>query len=172
MRKFFSNCALVAFLGLAFSIRVAAGEPKPLATAKHPQGLVVELLEVRFDDTQEMLKIVWRYRNPTKSAIRIVEPTGPFRVKNPPYKQYWEEVCYRSGKFETANSYRHSVIRTKDNKYYHATDIRRNGIVVPSGGTYEVFARFSRPAFGTERIHVCLPDLVPFENVPLPAKNN
>jgi hypothetical protein len=170
MRKFLASCALVAVLGLAFTLRAAGDEPKPLATAKQPNGLVVELLEVKFDDAQEMLKIVWRYQNPTKKTIRLVEPSGPFVVADPPFKQFWQEVSYSSGKLETAKAYRHSVLRTADGKYYNATEIRRTGIVVLPGGTFEVFARFSRPAPGTEQIHVSLPGIEPFENVRLPAK--
>src|SRR5262245_50784571 len=54
-----------------------------LATAKHPKGLVVDLLEVKADEN-EFLVIRWRYTNPTKRKIRLVEGNGPFKTVNPP----------------------------------------------------------------------------------------
>jgi hypothetical protein len=38
----------------------AADESKPLATAKHPLGATVEVLEVSIDDTHGKLMVVWR----------------------------------------------------------------------------------------------------------------
>src|SRR6516162_5670665 len=90
----------------------ADDEPKPIATAKHATGLVVDVMSVSVDGTQDKLKVVWRYTNPTKQAIRLVAPTGKFAVKNPPYREYFEEVNYRTGKLTNNNAVRYQVVRT------------------------------------------------------------
>jgi hypothetical protein len=153
-----------ALLSLPASAR-ADDDPKPIATAKLANGVVVDVLSVSVDGTQDKLKVVWRYTNPTKQAIRLVAPTGKFAVKNPPYREYFEEVNYRAGKLTDNNAIRYQVVRTADNKYYDATDIRRLGIVVPAGGNYEMYAKFPLPQSGEKTIHLQLPDLPQFENL-------
>jgi hypothetical protein len=143
----------------------AEDEPKALATAKHPLGLTVEVLSVEVDNTQDKLKVTWRYTNSTKKAIRLVAPKGPFAVRRPEFVVYWDGVSYTSGKF-SEKSYRHSVLRTADN-YYDGTDIRRTGLTVPAGGSFEMYAKFGKPAAGSKMIHLQLPDLPPFEDLPV-----
>jgi hypothetical protein len=168
MLKPMSASFLFAALWLAVPSIIRADEPKPLATAKHPTGLIVEVLSATADDTVDKVKVVWRYRNPTKKGIRLVEPKSPFAVAGPPpHKAFFDEIHYSSGKLSKMESYRHGVVRTVDGKYYDATDIRRLGILVPVGGSYEVFARFSKPVVKTDTIHLQLPEVSTFENLPL-----
>ena len=141
----------------------AADEPKPMATAKHPTGLVVEVLSVAVDDTQGKLKVTWRYVNPTKKAIRIVDARGPFVEKNPPDAAYWKVVNVMSGNLD-AKAYRHPVLSTKAGDR-DATDIRAKGIEVPPDASYEMYARFAKPDPGTKKIHLQVPEVEPFENL-------
>jgi hypothetical protein len=161
---------LIAALPLAGTAR-GADEPKPLATAKHPTGLIVEELEVKMEDAQEKVKITWRYRNPTKKAIVVVKPwPGGFAVPRGeiPYHQYWDSVNFRAGKIESDTAYRHPVVKTVDGKYYDASDIRRLGITVAAEGQYEVWAKFVRPpSKAVDKIHFYLPEVELFENLPL-----
>ena len=80
------------FLTGSPSVR-AKDEPRPLATGKHPTGLVVEVLAVSVDDTQGKLKVTWRYKNPTEKAIRLVKARGPFVEKDSEDAVYWRAVC-------------------------------------------------------------------------------
>src|SRR3954468_25030332 len=84
--------ALVASLFLAGGQSVRAeDEPKPLATAKHPTGVVVDVLSVSVDETQDKLRITWRYTNPTKKSIQIVESKGQFVPPGGhPHQKYWK----------------------------------------------------------------------------------
>lgn len=147
----------------------ADDEPKPLATAKHPLGLTVEVLTVSVDDTQNKLKVTWRYTNPTKKPIRLVEGAGPFPAPRAevPWVQYWDEVNYRAGKLDDDKAARYPVVETKDRKYVDATDIRKRGIEVPAGGSFEMYAKFPKPENGETVIHLQLPELPQFEKLPV-----
>lgn len=165
------SLTLAALTGLAFATRGRADDPKPLATADHPTGLTVEVLEVKLDEMQNKLKVTWRYHNPTRAKIRVVEPTGSFAVRNPPYKAFFDEINYRVGDLSAGEAARYGVVRTASGTYYDATDIRRLGIEVPAGGTYTMYAKFPKPMVKAGHIHLQLPDLPQFENLPItPSK--
>lgn len=170
----FSKClkllsfAAIATAGLwSGSSARAADEPKPIATAKHPLGLTVDVMEISIDQTQKKLKVVWRYTNPTKKAIKLAEANGPYSVplRSTGYWKFYNEVNYRSGKLDADEAIRYPVVMTVDGKNFDATDLRRTGLVVPAEGTFEVYAKFPLPLDQSGKIHLTLPDLPQFENL-------
>src|SRR3954464_11794226 len=103
--------AVVASLFLAGGQAIRAeDEPKPLATAKHPTGLVVDVLSVSVDETQDKLRITWRYTTRTTRGFQILERRGQFlQPGGQPDDNYWKAVCVTSGSLKE-KSYRHSVL--------------------------------------------------------------
>jgi hypothetical protein len=168
--KSFSFAAVAGLAFLCGSGAWAADEPKPLATARHPLGVTVDVMEVSIDQTQKKLKVVWRYTNPTKKPIKLADSTPPgVLIKFTPYFQFYKEVNYRSGKLDADQAARYPIVMTVDGKNFDATDIKRLGLIVPAEGSFEIYAKFPMPIDKSGKIHLTLPDLPQFENLPIGA---
>jgi hypothetical protein len=79
-------------------------------------------------------------------------------------------VNYRSGKLEDAEAVVYSVVKTVDGKTLDATNFNRTGIVVPPEGSFEMYAKFPKPIDRSGKIHLQLPGLPQFENLPIASK--
>jgi serine/threonine protein kinase len=140
-----------------------AGDGKPLATAKHPKGLLVELLELKVDK-QDKLTVRWRYTNKSKKAVELVEATGPFVVplRSSPVYKFYGEVHYQEA--DTAKTLKHPILKFNDGQY-DATSVTK-GITIEPGDMYECWAKFPLPSLKVETIAIQLPDIELLQEVP------
>ncbi len=148
------------------------GDGKPLATAKHPKGLLVELLEVKADKSEKVV-VRWRYTNKGKQPVELVGYDGPFAVplRSSGTWLFYNDVHYQEGKAVSETAVRHDILKYSDGKY-DATPVGK-GVKIAAGETFEVWAKFSLPRNKVESITIHLPDIEPFESVPfrfLPGK--
>jgi hypothetical protein len=144
-----------------------ADEGNPLASAKHPKGLLVELLSIKAD-TSEKLVIRWRYTNQTKQVVELVKEEGPFAVplRSSETWLFYNDVHYREGRPEGATDLRQNILKDSDGKY-EATPVRK-GVKIGAGQTFEVWAKFPLPSRKVETISVHLADIEPFDDVRVP----
>ena len=115
-----------------------------------PTGVVVGVLSVSVDETQDKLRITWRYEA-TRSRFRLWAKKPVRATGGHSDHKYWKSGERPSGSLKE-KSYRHAVLSTKDGDY-DATDIQAKGIVVPAGAHTEVFAKFAKPDADTKKIH-------------------
>ena len=164
-------------LRLALAVALSASAPgyaqeagKPLATAEHESGLVVEVLEVR-PDNNEMLTVRWRYRNTTGKTVELIARTPPFRGTNPPANTaegFYRAAYYVEGKLETAEAFKHTVVAEKRTRKPYAKDLGKNAVKLRPNQQFEVWAKFSLPRNRSETaicLHVQGTPLI--ENVPI-----
>jgi hypothetical protein len=151
----------------------AQNADKPLATAEHESGLIVEVLEVRADNN-EMLTIRWRYRNPTKGTIELIAATPRFVPTNPPPNTaagFYRGVYYVEGKLETAQAFKHSIVFEKGTKKLYAKDLGKQAVKLRPNQQFEVWAKFSLPATKSETtICLGLPGTPLIENLPIQGR--
>jgi hypothetical protein len=143
------------------------GDDKPLATAKHEQGLVVEILEVRPDKSKDLLTIRWRYKNPTKKAVVVLEKSGVAAGSSGyPWLRFVKDTYFLQGEGDT--TYRYSIAKDTGNKYWVTPKIGRAAVVVKPEGEVEFWAKFELPK--SEKISLHLPDVPPIEDIPVQKK--
>jgi hypothetical protein len=164
-----SALVLVVVLSASAPGRAQEGG-KPLATAEHESGLIVEVLEVR-PDNNEMLTIRWQYRNPTNKTIELIAATPRFRGTNPPPNRaegFYRAVYYVEGKLETAAAFKHGIVTEKGKNNLYAKDLGKNAVRVGPNQKFEVWAKFSLPRERSEQaicLHLQGTPLI--ENVPI-----
>lgn len=143
----------------------AVDDGKPLAAAKHPKGLLVELMSVKADKS-ERLVVRWRYTNQGRQPIELVQGDGPFAIplRDSASWLFYNDVHYQEDKAESATTLRHNIRKDSGGRY-EATPVYK-GVKIGAGGTFEVWAKFALPNRNAETITVQLPDIEPFDNVP------
>jgi hypothetical protein len=140
---------------------------KPLATAKHEEGLVVEILEVRPDTSKDLLTIRWRYKNPTKKSVVVLEKSGVAAGSaGYPWLRFIKGTYFLQGEGDT--TYRYSIVKDTGNKYWVTPKIGRAAVVVKPEGEVEFWAKFELPK--SEKISLHLPDVPPIEDIPVQKK--
>jgi hypothetical protein len=130
---------------------------KPLATAQHESGLVVEVLEVR-PDNNEMLTVRWRYRNPTDRPVELLAATPRFQgTSSPPNTaaKFYAATYYVEGKLQTAQAFKHTIVFEKGTKRLYAKDLGKQAVKLRPGQQFEVWAKFSLPTAASEKA-ICL----------------
>jgi serine/threonine protein kinase len=147
---------------------VVAGGDRPLASGKHDQGLIVEVLEVKPDD-DELLLVRWRYRNPTPRTVELIAATPPFRgVDSPPNTaaNFWASVFYRAGKSTPGRvSAQHVVEQGRSDLY--AKDLGREAVRLRPEQEFEVWARFPLPPQSVRTITLYLLETAPLRDIPI-----
>src|SRR5262249_44455386 len=124
---------------------------KPLATANHETGLVVEVPEVKPDE-HEMVLIRWRYRNPTDKRIELLGYSGPFpEPGGRPKDRFLKGIYYTVGKLWTGEAYRVGIVKT-DNGKYRAKEVPMEGVKVGAKKDWEFWAYFPMPPKGNDAI--------------------
>jgi hypothetical protein len=137
---------------------------KPLATAKHEEGLVVEILEVRPDKSKELLTIRWRYKNPTRKSVVVLEKSGVAAGRDGyPWARFIKGTYFLQGDGDT--TYRYSIVKDTGNKYWVTSKIGRAAVVVKPDGEVEFWAKFGLPK--SEKISLHLPGVDPIEDIPV-----
>jgi hypothetical protein len=137
---------------------------KPLATAKHDKGLVVEVLEVRPDKNKPLLTIRWRYRNPTKKPIEVLAQSGPFlQLGGRPIDHFIRDTYFLNADEDT--TYRHSIVRDTGRKLWATPRIGLQRVVVKPRDAVEFWAKFSMPGSTTQTISLHLPDVPPIDDL-------
>jgi hypothetical protein len=176
----FLSVAMLAGLWLAGGRANAADEPKPLATGKQDDGLVIEVMEVR-PDNHGSLMIRWRYKNPTKEKIELLCETSNVGTlpPGPPNTQakFWAKTYYVEGKLETATAYHHynvievnSVTKKPTGKRV-SKDLGGAAVVIKPGGEFEMWAAFSLPQNRNEKtITLNLARSSQIKNIPIQEK--
>jgi hypothetical protein len=122
---------------------------KPLATAEHETGLVVEVVEVKRDE-HEMLLIRWRYRNPTDKPIELLAKSPVIGAG--PKTAFLNNTYYIEGKLDSAEAFRVSIVRTADKKSYRAKELPKAAVVVGANKDWEFWAYFELPHKGNDTI--------------------
>jgi hypothetical protein len=145
--------------------RPATGQP--LATAKQESGLLVEILEAKAD-SNELLTLRWRYRNPTDRTIElfVATPPAPYAFnapKNIPLR-FYPSVYYVEGKFESAKALKHYIVMEEGTKKRYAKDLGRAAVKLRPNGQFEIWAKFSLPKSGPT-ISLVLPNTPVIENL-------
>jgi hypothetical protein len=158
-------CATPALL----STTAAVGQDGevPLATAKHDSGLIVEVMEVKVDSNQ-LLSIRWRYRNPTGKTIQLfaATPLAPFASnapKNIPLR-FFPAVYYVEGQFQTGKALKHYIVFEQGTKKLYAKALGKTAVNLQPNQQFEIWAKFAPPAPGAT-ISLVLPDTSVIENL-------
>jgi hypothetical protein len=138
---------------------------KPLATANHDTGLVVEVLEVKADE-HEMLLIRWRYRNPTDKPIELLAKSPPIGAG--PKKAFLKNIYYVAGKLQTGEAHRMDIVTTDDGKDWRAKGLPRAAVVVGAKKDWEFWAYFGMPPKGNDTITLHLPGAPAIEGLAVP----
>jgi hypothetical protein len=144
-------------------------ELKSLGTATQDSGLIVEVLEIKRDE-HEQLYIRWRYRNPTDRPIELVGKSPP--VGRGPKTAFMENTYYESGKLETANSYRIPIVSTVRGNNWRAKVLPRSAVVVGPKKDYEFWACFYLPRGNDSKITLHIADTPPIEGLEVPKKSD
>lgn len=143
------------------------GDGKALATAEHPNGLTVEVFEVKPDANRPLLTIKWRYRNPTKGKIELIGESPPLAViGGTPRSRFTGSVYFLAGGKDDETQYRHSIVHDTGGKLW-CKQIGTDPVYVPAGGQYEFWAKFELPVRTTEKISLHLQDVGLIEDVPV-----
>lgn len=143
---------------------------KPLATANHAKGLVVEVIEVKTDDNKPLLTIRWRYRNPTKRAIELIAQSPRFvGTTARPIDRFWGSIYYLEGNKADNEAYRCSIVKDTGGKLW-CSDLGRQAVIVKPGEDFEVWAKFARAENGTEKISFHILDTPLMEDIALAKK--
>jgi hypothetical protein len=141
---------------------------KPLATADHEKGLVIEVLEVRPDE-HEMVLIRWRYRNPTDKRIELLGYSGPFpEPGGRPKDRFLRGIYYTVGKLRTGEAYRVGIVKTADGKNYRAKEVPMEGVKVGANKDWEFWAYFPMPPKGNDTISLQVPGGPAIEGLAVP----
>jgi hypothetical protein len=141
---------------------------KPLATAEHDTGLVIEVLEVKPDE-HEMLLIRWRYRNPTDKSIELLGYQGPAAVPGGgPKTRFLKNTSYTVGKLQTGEAYRVGIVKTADGKKYRAKELAMEAIKVGAKKDWEFWAYFPMPPKGNDTITLQIPGASAIEGLAVP----
>ena len=174
VRRHVVRLAVVLAAGLFGALPFAAAgagqekdAEKPLATAKHESGLIVEVLEVKAD-SNEFLTIRWRYRNSTDKTIELFAatppaPYAPNAPKNIPLR-FYPSVYYVEGKFESAKAFKHYIAIEEGTNKRYAKDLGRAAVKLRPNEQFEIWAKFSQPASATT-ISLVLPNTPVIENL-------
>jgi hypothetical protein len=144
----------------------------PLATAKHENGLIVEILEVKAD-SNELLTIRWRYRNATNKNIELFAATPPApwarnAPRNIPY-HFYPAIYYVEGKFQSDKALKHYIVIEQGTKRRYAKAVGVAPVRLRPNQQFELWAKFSLPAAGGTTISLVLPGTPVIENLPLPG---
>jgi hypothetical protein len=144
---------------------------KPLATARHARGLVVEVLEVRPDKNKPLLTIRWRYRNPTKKPIEVLAKSPRFPgTEACPYDKFVRDTYFLKAGEDT--TFRHSIVRDTGRKLWATPLISLSAVVVRPDQSVEFWAKFSMPESTTETISLHLPDVPPIEDLAIQKRSD
>jgi hypothetical protein len=158
-RAFLATVALGVLAN--FSTAADRDGDKPLGTANHSKGLVVEVTGMKFDDAKKLVTITWRYSNPTRQSITLVAPTPRFRgTTGRPNERFLEAVYF----LET--DYRKSIVKDTGDKLW-CTDIGREGVVVKPGAQVEFWAKFETPEAASKTISFHVLDTPLIEGIPV-----
>jgi hypothetical protein len=158
---------LSAAPGRAQESKDKADNPKPLATAKHDKGLIVEVMEVKPDSNKPLLTIRWRYRNPTEKPIEVLKRSGPF-VQSPPrpVDNFIRNTYVLKTGEKDEKTYRHPIARDTGRKLWATSLIGLDPVVVKPGQAVEFWAKFPLPeATTTKTISFYLPETTPIEDL-------
>jgi hypothetical protein len=140
---------------------------KPLATGKHEEGLIVEVLEVKPTKNEELM-IRWRYRNPTGKNIQLIAATPRFRgADSPPNtaEKFFQSAFYKEGKFETDAAFNHYVI-AQGNGRLNVADLGKAAVVIRADEVFETWAIFTLPQKKSEKtITLFLMNTSPIKNI-------
>jgi hypothetical protein len=139
---------------------------KPLATAKHEEGLVVEVLEVRPDKAKDLLTIRWRYKNPTDKAVVIVKSGRFVTPSGVPWQRFVSNTYFLQAGDDT--TYRYFIVKDTGGKYWATPKIGPEGYRIKPGQEVEFWAKFARPKKAKISLH--LPDVPPIEDLPVQKK--
>jgi hypothetical protein len=165
--------AVLATLTVAGDAKSAGEGDKPLAAGKHDDGLIVEVLEIKPTKTNT-LQIRWRYRNPTKKGIKLIDSTVPggpaanallFTAR-----KFYRSIYYIEGKFDPDRAknkaYAHSILVKGKNRDPVAKDLGTAVQIVRPKGEFEIWAQFDLPADKKETtISIILPNTPPIKDV-------
>jgi tetratricopeptide (TPR) repeat protein len=161
---------VVAFAAAGQSVHAATKHDegdKPLASAKTDSGLVVDILEIA-REKDEVLKITWRYKNPTKKPVQLLAPSPRFATKDAPANTingFLRETYFYEGKLSDT-SYRHDVLKYSDGKY-RAKATSGKAVVLGPDEEYEFWAAFTLPRANAKVITLHLMDTPPIANLSL-----
>jgi hypothetical protein len=145
------------------------GKDKPLATAQHDRGLVVDVLEVKRDSNKKLLTVRWRYRNPTDKTVVVLAQSGPFRqFGGRPIDHFVRDIYYLEGDKENGEkTYRHSIVRDTGRKLWASPRIGLAKVALKPGQEVVFWVKFSVPVTNADKISLHLPDMEPIENLPI-----
>jgi hypothetical protein len=167
---------LAAILGFALSAAggdmtkaddAKSNSDKPLATAKHDKGLIVEVLEIKRDD-HEQLYIRWRYKNPSDKSIELLPKSPPIGAG--PKTAFLKSINYESGKIDTDKAYRIPVVNTVKGNNWRAKDLPKGAVVIGPNMEYEFWAYFYLPRNESDvDMTLHLPDTAALEGLKVPS---
>jgi hypothetical protein len=141
---------------------------KVLATAKHENGLVVEVTGVKPDSDRPLLTIYWRYRNTGKRTVQMFGP-GPTFVVPARSDERWlfiHGIYFLSGGKDDENQFRHSVVNDTGGKSW-CKPIGKKPVKIAPGEDYEFWAKFDLPDRTTKKISLQLEDVPLMEGIPV-----
>jgi hypothetical protein len=141
---------------------------KVLATAKHENGLVVEVTGVKPDADRPLLTIYWRYRNTGKRTIQLFGQ-GPTFVVPARSNERWlftNAIFFLSGGKDDENQFRHSIVNDTGGKLW-CKPISKKPVRIAPGEDYEFWAKFDLPDRTTKKISLQLEDVPLMEGIPV-----
>jgi hypothetical protein len=147
-------------LALAVPLLVAAparaDDPKPLAVGKHKKGVVVEVVEIKRAD-ENLMQIIWRYRNPTDQVVEVYGPNR-FGYDGVPgvFKTTAKALYYTYG--EKGKAFRSRVAKGGGGKVECAQN--PEGVKLKAGQTSgNLWAKFGLPPDGVKTINLVFDDV-------------
>jgi hypothetical protein len=141
-------------------------DDKPLATARLESGLILEVVEIKRDE-HEQVRISWRYRNPTDKPIELLEKSPVIGAG--PKTAYLKNTYYEVGKLETGEGYRVPIVTTVKRNWI-AKDLPKAAVVVGPKQQWEFWACFYLPKGDDEKITLHVADASPLEGLIVPKK--
>jgi hypothetical protein len=148
---------------------------KPLRTIEHDSGLLVDVLSIQRDKDMKLLTIRWRYRNPTRRTLVVLEGSPTIKALGVvrPVEKFIRDVYYLEGdKNDVRKSYRHFIVKDTGRKYWATPLIGLKRVAVRPGGKVVFWAKFSLPVNEGARISLHLPGVEPIEGLSIGEKTD
>jgi hypothetical protein len=148
----------------------ADANDKPLASAMHSKGLIVEVMSIKFDDAKKLATITWRYRNATKQSIELLSASPRFQGSTArPVDRFLNAVYYLESNQQDVAAYRCSIVKDNGGKLW-CSDLGRTAVVIKPGEQVEYWAKFPIPEAASKTISFHVLDTPLLENIPVPRR--
>lgn len=138
-----------ALVSEATELPAPAAETDALGVGVHEvTGVEVALTQVQ-RASGDTLTVRWSYRNRTQEVKPVIDEIGETYL------------------VDLVNKTRYLMVRDANDLPVGGQDGDPNRVGLPAGQTLTAWAKFAAPADGVERISVYIPNVPPFEDIPI-----